>query len=72
RSAVRLFFSEHRISDFALFDPTTNTALSHLASRAHQGRALDVQDLLSRFTFDVGSALFGESLDTLSRPLSDP
>lgn len=73
RALARPFFSKDRISDFAIFERVSSTALNILSSRASHRQAIDVQDLLSRFTLDTASEfLFGVPLDTLKYPLTTP
>ncbi|KAJ7466234.1 cytochrome P450 monooxygenase pc-3 [Mycena galericulata] len=73
RSMTRPFFSRERITDFDIFDKHVNDALGQAAARLHEGYAVDIQDVASRFTLDSGTEfLFGKSVDSLSAGLAYP
>ncbi|KAJ7123185.1 cytochrome P450 [Mycena epipterygia] len=73
RSMTRPFFSRERISDFDIFDKHANDAISQAAARLQQGYAVDIQDVVSRFTLDSATEfLFGKSADSLSAGLAYP
>ncbi|KAL5494825.1 hypothetical protein ACEPAI_287 [Sanghuangporus weigelae] len=52
RSMTRPFFSKDRISHFELFGRHADEALALLKSRMREGHAVDIQDLVARFTLD--------------------
>ena len=52
RSITRPFFHRERISNFTVFATHANEVLDRMKERARQGYAIDVQDVLSRFTLD--------------------
>ena len=63
---ARPFFSNDRVHDFTLFDKYAQRCVTIL-SDLEPGQAIDVADLMWRFTTDTGSEfLFGQTLDTLS------
>ncbi|KAJ7502610.1 cytochrome P450 monooxygenase CYP63 [Mycena galericulata] len=73
RATARPFFARERISDFEIFERTSTTALSLIASRSREDLPIDIQDLVSRFALDSASEfLFGTKLDTLLQPLTIP
>ncbi|KAK7059973.1 cytochrome P450 [Favolaschia claudopus] len=73
RTMSRPFFSRERISDFDLFDRHSNDALTQLGQRLSEGHAVDIQDLVSRFTLDSATEfLFGKSVDSISAGLPYP
>ena len=73
RSMTRPFFSKDRISDFELFDRHADQAISKMKERFKEGVAVDVQDVLSRFTMDTATEfLFGQNVKTLSGDLPYP
>ncbi|KAH6905318.1 cytochrome P450 monooxygenase pc-1 [Coprinopsis sp. MPI-PUGE-AT-0042] len=70
RGITRPFFNRDRISDFDLFDKHTEAALSLAKARLDEGYAVDVQDLVARFTLDTAvKFLFGASIDSLGAGL---
>ncbi|KAK7060019.1 cytochrome P450 [Favolaschia claudopus] len=70
RTMSRPFFNRERISDFDLFDRHSNDALTRLNQRLSEGHAIDIQDLVSRFTLDSATEfLFGKSVDSISAGL---
>ncbi|KAK6978110.1 cytochrome P450 [Favolaschia claudopus] len=73
RTMSRPFFNRERISDFDLFDRHSNDALTRLNQRLSEGYAIDIQDLVSRFTLDSATEfLFGKSVDSISAGLPYP
>ncbi|CAL1711452.1 unnamed protein product [Somion occarium] len=73
RSLARPFFSRDRATDFELFERYTNTTLTIISSLSASGKAVEVQDLFSRFTLDAAAAaLFGTELDSLRCALPVP
>lgn len=70
---TRPFFSRERISDFELFDRHADIAIEKMKERFKEGIAVDIQDLLSRFTMDTATEfLFGQDVKTLSVGLPYP
>ena len=64
---TRPFFSRDRISDFEIFDRHADSVVSKLKDRFDQGIAVDVQDLLSRYTMDTATEfMFGQDVESLS------
>ena len=73
RSMTRPFFSKDRISDFEIFDRHADQVISKMKERFKEGDAVDVQDVLSRFTMDTATEfLFGQDVKTLSGDLPYP
>ncbi|KAI5117814.1 hypothetical protein M0805_004944 [Coniferiporia weirii] len=73
RSMTRPFFSRERISHFELFARHADTAIACAKQRMREGYALDVQDLLSRFTLDSATEfLFGRCVNSLRTGLPYP
>ena len=73
RSITRPFFSRDRISDFEIFDRHADLAVSTLKERFNHGIAVDVQDLLSRYTMDTATEfMFGQDVESLSGELPYP
>jgi hypothetical protein len=73
RSITRPFFSKERISDFEIFDRHADQVIAKLKDRLKGGIAVDIQDLLSRFTLDTTTEfMFGQNLNTLSADLPYP
>ena len=73
RSMTRPFFSKDRISDFELFDRHADQVISKMKERFKEGIAVDVQDVLSRFTLDTATEfLFGQNVKSLSADLPYP
>jgi len=73
RSLTRPFFNKDRISDFDIFDRHADQVISKLKARFKEGIAVDVQDVLSRFTLDTATDfLFGQDVKTLSADLPYP
>lgn len=73
RSITRPFFSRDRISDFEIFDRHADLAISRLKERLGQGVAVNIQDLLSRYTMDTATEfLFGQDVKSLSGQLPYP
>jgi hypothetical protein len=70
---TRPFFSKDRISDFELFDRHADQVISKMKERFKEGIAVDVQDVLSRFTMDTATEfLFGQDVKSLSGDLPYP
>lgn len=73
RSMTRPFFSRDRISHFDIFDRHAEEALNKLAERLREGVAVDIQDLVGRFTLDSATEfLFGHDVRSLSGSLPYP
>jgi cytochrome P450 len=73
RSIIRPFFSRDRISDFNIFDRHADLVISKLKERFARGIAVDIQDLLSRYTMDTATEyLFGQDVKSLSGELPYP
>ncbi|KAJ7165579.1 cytochrome P450 [Mycena crocata] len=73
RSMTRPFFSRERISDFDIFDLHANEAIHQATTRLREGYAVDIQDVVSRFTLDSATLfLFGKSVESLSAGLAYP
>jgi hypothetical protein len=73
RSITRPFFSKERISDFEIFDRHADQVIMKLKDRFKRGIAVDIQDILSRFTLDTATEfLFGQDVNTLSADLPYP
>ena len=70
---TRPFFNKDRTSDFELFDRHADQVVSKMKERFKEGIAVDVQDVLSRFTLDTATEfLFGQSVKSLSADLPYP
>ncbi|KAL5533818.1 hypothetical protein ACEPAG_278 [Sanghuangporus baumii] len=66
RSMTRPFFSKDRISHFEIFGRHADEALVLLKSRMREGHAVDIQDLVARFTLDSATEfLFGHCVHIL-------
>lgn len=73
RSITRPFFSRDRISDFEIFDRHADLVISKLKERFRRGIAVNIQDLLSRYTMDTATEfLFGQDVNSLSGELPYP
>ena len=73
RSITRPFFNKDRVSDFDVFDRHADRVISKLKSRFKEDIAVDIQDVLSRFTLDTATEfLFGQDVNTLSADLPYP
>ena len=73
RSITRPFFNRDRISDFTAFDRHADQVIAKLKDRFKEGVAVDVQDVLSRFTLDTATEfLFGQVVNSLSADLPYP
>ena len=73
RSMTRPFFSKDRISDFELFDRHADQVISKMKERFKEDVAVNVQDVLSRFTLDSATEfLFGQNVKPLSADLPYP
>ena len=70
---TRPFFSKERISDFEIFNRHANQVVSKMKERFGLGIAVDIQDVLSRFTLDTATEfLFGRDVKSLSAELPYP
>jgi len=73
RSITRPFFNKDRISDFDVFDRHADQVIAKLKDRFKEDIAVDVQDVLYRFTLDTATEfLFGQDVKTLSADLPYP
>ena len=73
RSMTRPFFSKDRISDFEIFDRHADLVISKLKERLDRGIAVNVQDIMSRYTTDTATEfLFGQDVKSLSGELPYP
>ena len=73
RSIIRPFFNKDRVSDFEIFDRHGDQVIAKLKERFNEDIAVDVQDVLSRFTLDTATEfLFGQDVNTLSADLPYP
>ena len=63
---TRPFFSKDRISHFEIFGRHADEALTLLKTRLREGHAVDIQDLVARFTLDSATEfLFGHCVNIL-------
>lgn len=63
---TRPFFSKDRISHFEIFGNHADEAIELLKARVRTGHAVDIQDLVSRFTLDSATEfLFGHCVHIL-------
>ena len=70
---ARPFFSKDKTSDFGIFDRHADQVVAKMKERFSQGIAVDVQDILSRFTLDTATEfLFGRDVESLSAELPYP
>ena len=70
---TRPFFSRDRISDFEIFDRHADLVISKLKERFDRGIAVNIQDLLSKYTMDAATQfLFGQDVKCLSGELPYP
>ena len=70
---TRPFFSKDRISDFEIFDRHADKVVAKMKERFSQGVAVDVQDVLSRFSLDTATEfLFGRDMESLAAELPYP
>ncbi|KDQ49960.1 hypothetical protein JAAARDRAFT_611408 [Jaapia argillacea MUCL 33604] len=73
RSMTRPFFTHDRISHFDIFDRHAEDAIARMKDRFESGYAVDIQDLISRFTLDSTTEfLFGKDVRSLASPLPFP
>ena len=73
RSITRPFFSQNRIGDFEMLDRHADLVISQLKERFSQGVAVNIHDLLSRYTMDTATVfLFGQDVKSLSGQLPYP
>ncbi|KAH8119743.1 cytochrome P450 monooxygenase pc-1 [Phellopilus nigrolimitatus] len=70
RSMTRPFFSKDRIQHFEIFRRHADEAIVLMKARLRTGHAIDIQDLVSRFTLDSATEfLFGHCVHILSAGL---
>ena len=70
---TRPFFSRDRISDFEILDRHADLVISKLKERLDRGIAVNIQDVLSRYTMDTATEfLFGKDVKSLSGELPYP
>lgn len=70
---TRPFFSRERIGDFEIFHRHADQVVIKMKERFSRGIAVDVQDVLSRFTLDTATEfLFGRDVKSLSAELPYP
>ena len=70
---TRPFFSKDRISDFEIFDRHADQVVAKMKERFSQDIAVDVQDVLFRFTLDTATEfLFGRDVESLAAELPYP
>ena len=70
---TRPFFTRDRISDFDTFDRHAEAAIKSMKQRHRERFALDIQDLVSRFTIDSATEfLFGKCVHSLASGLPYP
>lgn len=73
RMMTRPFFSKDRISHFDIFERHSDEAIALATRRLHEGHAIDIQDLFSRFTLDSATDfLFGNCVYSLHAGLPYP
>ncbi|KAH7929020.1 cytochrome P450 [Leucogyrophana mollusca] len=73
RSMTRPFFTHDRISHFNIFDRCADEAIPSMKARFRAGHAVDLQDLMLRFTLDSSSEfLFGHGIHSLRGELPYP
>ncbi|KAF7289221.1 hypothetical protein MIND_01383400 [Mycena indigotica] len=73
RGMTRPFFKRDRVSDFALFDRYSLTAIHKIKQRLNDGFAVDFQDVITRFAMDASCEfLFGYDPRTLEAGLPYP
>lgn len=66
---TRPFFSKDRISHFETFGRHADEAIALMKERLRTGHAIDIQDLVSRFTLDSATEfLFGHCVHVLGVP----
>ena len=67
---TRPFFTKDRIAHFELFGRHADDAISLLKNRLREGHAVDIQDLVGRFTLDSATEfLLGQCVDILKSVL---
>ncbi|TBU49015.1 cytochrome P450 [Dichomitus squalens] len=70
RTMTRPYFTKDRISHFDMFDRHADLAIRKMKERFRDGRALDFQELVSRFTLDSATEfLFGNCVHSLMNDL---
>ncbi|EIM82729.1 cytochrome P450 monooxygenase pc-3 [Stereum hirsutum FP-91666 SS1] len=73
RTMTRPFFTKDRISHFDIFNRHAEDAISQMKTRLKEGYAVDLQDLVSRFTLDSATDfLFGTDVCSLASGLPYP
>ena len=70
---IRPFFSRERVGDFDIFNRHADHVVIKMKERFSQGIAVDVQDVLSRFTLDTATEfLLGRDVKSLYAELPYP
>lgn len=70
---TRPFFSKDRISHFEIFGRHADEAIALMKDRLRTGHAIDMQDVVSRFTLDSATEfLFGHCVHVLRVPSGLP
>lgn len=70
---TRPFFSRERVSDFEIFNSHADQVIIKMKERFNHGIAVDIQDVLFRFTLDIATEfLFGQDVKSLSAELPYP
>ncbi|KAJ7510439.1 cytochrome P450, partial [Mycena galericulata] len=73
RSMTRPYFARDRVRHFEIFDRHAEKTVALIKNRMSHRRAVDIQDLISRFTMDAATEfLFGTCVDSLSGNLPSP
>jgi cytochrome P450 len=73
RGTARPFFTKDRITNFEIFDKHSRIALDIVQVRLNEGVAIDMQDLVSRYTMDSATRyLFSDDVQSLFAPLPYP
>lgn len=70
---TRPYFSKDRIVHFDIFERHADEAIALVKERLRQGYAVDIQDIVSRFTMDSATEfLFGDCVNSLHTRLPYP
>jgi cytochrome P450 len=70
RAMTRPFFVRDKIAHFEIYDAHARAAIGKMRARTREGGALDVQDVVGRFTLDAASDfLFGQCVRSLDGAL---
>ncbi|EIN04294.1 cytochrome P450 monooxygenase pc-3 [Punctularia strigosozonata HHB-11173 SS5] len=73
RGITRPFFVREKITHFEMYESHAREAIDRLRERVREGVAVDVQDLVARFTLDSATVfLFGQRVHSLGAPLPYP